>query len=124
MGTKFSEGGFVITNLLQAGAILILKKEPDNKYDPNAIKVMAFDGTEHIGYVPNKGLSCSKCWSHVSATDNFCPGCSADFSCIVKGGLATRLIMTKSLDNRFVCFAKEVDHLDEFSPIKARLILE
>lgn len=37
---------------LEEGTNLTLEPEPDNKFDPNAIKVMY--GTEHLGYVPAK----------------------------------------------------------------------
>lgn len=43
---------------LNSGAYLTLRREPDNKHDPNAIKVIAhipsINSHAHIGYVPAK----------------------------------------------------------------------
>lgn len=58
-GTKYRFGH----DFLEPGMKVKLVKEPDNPYDPEAIKVM-FKGLGHIGYVANsihtvKGESCS-----------------------------------------------------------------
>lgn len=40
-----------IMNFCKEGDVVTLEFEPDNKYDPNAIKVL--HGTSEIGYVPS-----------------------------------------------------------------------
>ena len=36
----------------EVGDELLLEREPDNKYDPNAVKILS--GEFHVGYVPKK----------------------------------------------------------------------
>ena len=124
VGTGYIDGAVLVAQLLQEGAILTLEAEPENKFDPNAVKVLAFEKGEHIGYIPNKGMSCSHCWTHISTTDTGCPNCGAGWDFVVAGGLATRLVMTKSLEKGVACLVKCVDQKDKFSPVRAQLILE
>lgn len=124
VGTNYIAGALHTVSLLTKGAVLKLVHEPTNQYDSNAIKVMAFADSEHIGYVPNKGMSCSHCWNHISLSDTGCPSCGAGWDFVVKGGLATRLIQTKSLDSDHGCYVKEIDSNDKFSPVKVKLVLE
>ena len=51
-GVKFHSGAAEIIRKLEVGEDLELVPEPDNKYDPNAIKI-EYGGTL-IGYVPKK----------------------------------------------------------------------
>lgn len=124
VGTMYIEGAFLNAYLLQEHSVLTLEPEPTNKYDAHAIKVMAFDGSEHLGYVSNQGTSCSHCWTHVGPKEICCSSCGAGWDYVVKGGLATRLIMTKSLERNIACFVKSIDLTNKFSPITAKLILE
>ena len=124
VGSPYCEGGLLMAHLVSEGAILQLVHEPTNKFDSNAIKVMAFDGTEHIGYIPNKGFSCSVCWTHMDLRGTGCPSCGASWDFVVAGGLATRLVMTKSLEKGLACYVKSVDKNNKFSPIVAKLVLE
>ena len=42
---------------MKVGDLLVLAPEPDNKFDPNAVKILAGDGTGNgafLGYVPKK----------------------------------------------------------------------
>lgn len=124
VGTAFLVGAVFTAQLLQEGAILNLIAEPENKFDKNAIKVLAFSNSEHIGYIPNKGMSCSHCWTHISLKDTGCPNCGAGWDFVIEGGLATRLIMTQALTKDFACYVKSINKEDRFSPIKAKLVLE
>src|SRR5215471_14403412 len=77
VGTQFRVAGRAILPMLGADALIVLDPEPDNPYDPDAIKVMvklddnevmtalaydtidpsAFDedGLLHLGYIPRSG---------------------------------------------------------------------
>lgn len=45
---------YALLQTLEDGSVFELVPEPENKFDPNAVKIMYFDGIEdiHIGYVP------------------------------------------------------------------------
>ena len=51
VGTCFRGDPFELTAGLKEGDVLKLVREPQNRYDPRAIKVLNQDGM-HIGYVP------------------------------------------------------------------------
>lgn len=122
VGTRFTEGGLFMARLLKERDILELVPEPENPKDPNAIKVMAYG--DHVGYVPNQGISCSLCWTHVGPVEQCCSGCGADWTHYRRGGLATRLLFTKALERPFACFVKSVDPSHETLVLSAKLILE
>lgn len=50
-GVQFRPSKGIVEGLTQ-GTELYLEPEPENKFDPNAIKVMF--GHEHLGYIPAK----------------------------------------------------------------------
>lgn len=52
-GTRHKEG----TEFMERGDIVRLEKEPDNKHDSEAIKVL-MDGIGHVGYVANSSYTC------------------------------------------------------------------
>lgn len=41
-----------VLGLLKVGEVLRLQPEPDNKFDPNAIKVLAKSDSVFLGYIP------------------------------------------------------------------------
>lgn len=123
VGTVYSKGGVLMARLLHEGNFLKLVAEPDNVKDRNAIKVIAF-GDEEIGYVPNRGMSCSNCWSAIKTDDQFCPQCNADWGSFIEGGLATRLTKLDILSKPHVCLVDSLDKISEFSIVKAKLIIE
>ena len=49
-GLKFHEAWNILEPVYQS-TIATLVPEPDNKYDPNAIKVLGYDG-KMLGYIP------------------------------------------------------------------------
>ena len=53
VGTTFAEGGQDALSSLKRGDLLVLQKEPNNKYDPQAIAVRLSNG-KRIGYLPSK----------------------------------------------------------------------
>lgn len=54
VGTKFRGPEIIaLVNSLSTGTPLVLEPEPENEYDPSAVKVLTEDGT-HIGYVNAK----------------------------------------------------------------------
>lgn len=120
VGSKFTDGSPASISL-EAGVILRLELEPDNVYDPYAVKVYA--GDKHIGYVPNKGMSCNQCWSYIAPTDQFCPKCDASYDAFVRGGLAYRLVASGALTRPYGCWLDTVS-TSEYSPWSAKLILE
>lgn len=74
---------------LKVGVPVTLRKEPSNPFDSQAIMVLVDD--VHLGYVPNRGQSCSRCWRSVRKTDLSCKNCLAGNEDFVIGGLAVRL---------------------------------
>lgn len=83
------------------GDPLWLFHDPDSLYS-DAINVMW--GSHHVGYVPNRGWSCSSCWTGVPARAKCCPRCG--LCTLVPGGLATRIFGRKLLDSPQYCVAK------------------
>lgn len=122
VGAKYSTGGFEAIAKLKDGSILQLKSEPNNQFDPHAI--MVYTSGEHIGYVPNQGVSCGLCWTHMEINGTCCNNCGASWDHAVKGGLATRLTQTKSLEKNYACFVLSVNVTDKSMPVQAKLILE
>lgn len=56
-GIQFRQGWQETVERLEEGQALILEQEPENKYDPTAVRILAsFDSGEiiHLGYVPAK----------------------------------------------------------------------
>ncbi len=123
VGTIFSEGGLLMARLLNEGASLKLVLEPTNEKDPDAIMVMAFED-EHIGYVPNKGVSCNVCWSHIAPEDQHCKSCGANWEHFVKGGLATRLKNSGVFKKTHACFVEAMDKENEYCVVTAKLVTE
>jgi hypothetical protein len=54
-GVKFRPSSvYELLKTLEDGSVFELEAEPTNKFDPNAVKIMYFDGSDdiHVGYVP------------------------------------------------------------------------
>ena len=102
------------------GSPLDLIAEPDNPVDKYAVKVL--HAGRHIGYVPNKGQSCSHCWRHVPAGESSCPYCYSGFDMLVEGGLARRILGANVLKREHATTVIEVDQFDNAVPVKGRLI--
>lgn len=51
-GLKFRKGATARWEQVKEGDRLILEPEPDNKFDPNAVKVLIPIDGFHLGYVP------------------------------------------------------------------------
>jgi hypothetical protein len=124
VGTNYIDGAALTVSLLHEGAPVQLVPEPTNQFDSNAIKVMAFANSEHIGYVPNKGMSCSHCWTPITLKETGCPSCGAGWDFVVEGGLATRLLKTKVLEGNYGAYVKAITVGERFSPVRVKLILE
>jgi hypothetical protein len=122
VGSKYIEDISLLLYLLEEGTVLRLEREPTNEFDINAIKVLMKE--EHIGYVPNKGMSCKHCWTPRTLQEASCSSCGAGWDFVINGGLATRLIMTGALEKDYACVVKTVTRGNKFSPVMAKLILE
>ena len=67
----------------EIGNVLILEHEPDNKYDANAIKVLAFDegaSSVHIGYIARHAAA--KMMQQYGNQLKFGVRCITEFDCI------------------------------------------
>jgi hypothetical protein len=49
-GVKFREGAAEHLETVEHGAAMSVEPDPDNEYDPNAVKVM--HGDMHVGFIP------------------------------------------------------------------------
>lgn len=122
VGTQFSEGGVAFARLLKPGEVVELRPEPDNAHDPDAIQVLL--NSVSIGYVPNKGFSCSNCWSHMSPAQDHCEKCEAGFDYMVQGGLATRLNRTNLFKKQYACYVDKIDLHSKTIAVYLKLITE
>lgn len=121
VGIKYAQDVDKLEYLLSEGTHLTLVSEPTNIVDSNAIKVMAYDNSEHIGYVPNKGYTCSHCWNPIDL-ENGCLQCGT-WEFVIVGGLATRLTKTDAL-KKYVCFVQKLQLENKFSPAIARIMID
>ena len=127
VGAQYQPGGLDLSYKLKVGEILTLVADGNNPKhnDPDAIQVQARG--EVIGYVPNRGNSCTICFSHVGNIDNFCRHCNATpeyFTNNGKSGMAWRLNRLKVFERGQICTVLAVDGLEPVIPVKAELILE
>lgn len=120
VGTNLSDAAAL--EILKEGDVLALEPQTDNSYDSDAIMVTA--GGRFLGYVPNKGYSCTNCISYVDTSDGYCRKCQYPSEYFIKGGLATRLRLSNALNKPHVCYVKAVDKENKYSAILAKLILE
>lgn len=99
-GTNYVSWTPQLKDRLVSGAVL--KPLHDPRY-PNSLALYLFG--DLIGYVPNKGKSCSACrpMSPVGSRDKACRKCGAGAFHFVEGGLAFRL--TKRDANSKECYA-------------------
>lgn len=56
VGTRYSGRSKVISEFCRVGGRIYLVREPDNPYDPNAVRVLCVNGMQ-IGYVPREHAS-------------------------------------------------------------------
>jgi hypothetical protein len=120
VGTYYIEGAESYLLGVQEGIPLELKAEPDNPHDQYAI--MVFCDGRHVGYVPNRGVTCTNCWSSVKGGSNLCT-CGHTWDSFVQGGLAFRLHKTGIMDGKkeYICY---LDRLTLDSKVTANAILE
>lgn len=103
-----------LTTLVE-GRLVNLVPEPDNHVDPYAVKVMIDD--LHVGYVPNRGLSCPKCLIPVAHKSDVCFECGSNS---IRGGLAYRLTMREAFPNNYVCFLDRL-RKEEAYPLRLKV---
>lgn len=118
LGTGYLPGAGRFCNSLRVGTPIILKREPDNKYDSSAVAVYVDD--THIGYVPNKGYSCSECWGPIDKQFFVCKVCGSDK--VVSGGLATRLTNVNAVEQAQGYISQNLGE-DVQNPVKIKIIL-
>lgn len=121
VGSKFTELGEYYATLLKPNEPLELIPEPDNAYDKNALAV--YYGNIHLGYVPNIGITCTKCWTSVNKYQYYmCTECGTN-KYLVEGGLATRII-NQLLNNQEINLAVVVYDVRENSktPVMVKLV--
>ena len=102
---------------LEVGTPLQLIPEPDNQYDPDAIAVYC---TYKIGYVPNKGYTCANCNGAIALSSSCCPKCNSEEW--IKGGLATRIKLSKVLDQEYGCCITKNAQVGDRTNIFATLV--
>ena len=119
VGTGYKEGAYEIASTLSVGSVLGLVPEPDNPYDVFAIKV-CFKGA-CLGYVPNKGFSCAKCWSAIDPKFYTCKTCGGGGDNFVKGGLATRISQKGLLELPHGCYVSAVNVQSKTTPLMAKI---
>jgi hypothetical protein len=102
--------------------LLILRHNPDNEFDSNAVEVLRLE--EVIGFCPNRGNYCTLCYSSIKAKDNYCPSCGAGWDHIKPGGLAARLVESNSLNKKYACIVQEINLEKSFGLVTALLVLE
>jgi len=117
LGTGYIPGALSFCQTLPVGTPVKLVREPDNPYDPFAIAVFV-DG-RHIGYIPNKGYSCSECWGPVDIRLFVCKKCGSDQ--VVSGGLATRLTNANLIENSEGFISENLGENVQ-TPVKIRVI--
>jgi hypothetical protein len=98
-GLKYQgPSALLVASNLEHGQLLKLVPEPDNEHDPNAVGLVV--DNVRIGYIPNHGLRCSRCWKAYSLKD--CK-CEAEWS----PGLATCILVSGELDS-VMCYVSDV----------------
>ncbi len=122
VGVKYSHLSPGFLNAIQIGAVVFLKPEPDNRFDQYAIQVV-IDGTP-IGYVPNKGYTCTNCWTRWDPEYSYCVKCNSGEELVAKGGLAFRLIGSKAMKTDLVGFISQINPEAEFDRFLVRVIIE
>jgi hypothetical protein len=105
---------FELLKSLEDGTVFELVPEPTNQYDPNAVKILYFDGDEdiHVGYVP-KNFS-----AEVSAALEIEPYCAVakNFSSDKKSWefeVELKALIEEDLDAYPDDFDDDVDELKE-----------
>jgi len=121
VATKYCNVDLDFIKSIELGEYVELIPEPDNKVDSNAIQVFILN--HKVGYVPNRGVSCSICWSGVGGKDNFCTKCGANNEHFVPGGLATRMIMAKIFEKDYSCYVESLDFFNEHMPITVGMVV-
>ena len=120
VGTSYRQGAYEHCARSSTGVPLELKADPTNAFDKYAIEVYLDD--VFIGFVPNKGYSCSKCWSHVESNLWACSNCGAPNKEFVEGGLARRLTERDILNQKFGCYISKLNVLSKSVPVTAKLV--
>lgn len=103
---------------LEAGTPLQLVLEPTNQFDPDAIAVYC-DGYR-IGYVPNSGYTCANCNAAVKSNSSCCSKCNSEEW--IKGGLATRIKLSKVLEREYGCCVTKNTQIGDRINIFATLV--
>lgn len=120
VGSKYLDGADWLIGYLQIGDRLELVSATGNN-DPYALYVTS--AGEPIGYVPNKGTSCGKCWEPVHTHETWCRNCRATWSEFVKCGMAGRFCEKGILQQKYTCFVSDINEHDRFAQVTATLVL-
>jgi len=89
---------------LEAGIPVGLEHEPNNTKDRDAIAVLV--DNNKVGYIPNRGVNCSKCHHSVLVSDYSCANCGELDSYL--GGLASRLLRTGFLKKDYMAYIYDI----------------
>lgn len=106
---------------LKEGDTLDLVPQPDNEHDPYAVRVLS--SGKQVGFVPNKGQTCTACWSGVGSRSEGCSKCGSSWN-IVNGGLAYRLQESGALSKNYSVLIVNLDRDSINIPITASIIIE
>lgn len=106
VGVKFlPPQSYVELQSLKEGDFLDLVAQPDNVFDPLAVGV--FSNGIQVGFVPNKGYSCPRCYKPVDLKSPACALCGE--TGVATYGLAGRLTKGKFLEESVKVFVTGVD---------------
>ena len=119
VGGKYTPN-FEWSKKIGIGSLLELVPDPGSEFDSYAIKVI--QAGKWIGYVPNRGRSCTHCWSPIYSGDHYCSACGSGYEMITTGGLALRMHMIRLFDKNYAVTVTDVDPLDKENPVKVRLM--
>jgi hypothetical protein len=80
--------------------------DPENIHDPEAIKVYVYN--TFIGYVPNKGYTCSHCGGSYNQDTSRCNDC--EYSDYEVGGVAHRLHKLGILNSNYEAICEKFEN--------------
>lgn len=112
----------VVNTALQPGTPVELRPEPDNEYDQYAVAV--YWCGDKLGYVPNKGYSCPRCFTPVAHTGNYEPLCDVCGVRGVAGGMSYRLSGRQIFPDKYVAYVTELFTDNPRVPIRLKVMLD
>lgn len=110
VGTYFTDNFEWCRTKLEVGVPLQLLTDPTNKFDEYAVGVWV-DG-RHIGFVPQRGRSCTNCLQAVKLGASTCSNCGSEADLWVSKGLAYRIVKSGVLEREHGCIVYKLDTIN------------